>query len=145
MLTLRLGLPPSVQALFGAFTERWDGKGEPNGLGGEEIPLSVRIVHVARDATFHRMVGGVDAAVGVVRERAGGAFDPGVVAALADEPGEILADDEGASVWDATLAAEPGGQLALTEDGSIARWPRWATSPISSRPGWPGTPPGWPS
>ena len=117
MLTLRLGLPPSVQALFGAFTERWDGKGEPNGLGGEEIPLSVRIVHVARDATFHRMVGGVDAAVGVIRERAGGAFDPGVVAALADGAGEILADDEGATVWDATLAAEPGGQLALTEDG----------------------------
>ena len=115
MLTVRLGLPPSVQALFAAFTERWDGKGEPNGLGGEEIPLSVRIVHVARDATFHRMIGGVDAAVGVVRERAGGAFDPGVVAALADGAEEILADDDGASVWDATLAAEPGGQLALTE------------------------------
>ena len=134
-----------MQALFGAFTERWDGKGEPNGLGGEEIPLSVRIVHVARDATFHRMVGGVDAAVGVVRERAGGAFDPGVVAALADEPGEILADDEGASVWDATLAAEPGGQLALTEDGDRSRAGRdgrlrrshLALAGRALRPGWP--------
>jgi HD-GYP domain-containing protein (c-di-GMP phosphodiesterase class II) len=115
MLTERLGLPASVQTLFAGFTARWDGKGVPAGVGGQDIPLPVRIVHVARDATFHRMLGGPEHAVAVVRERAGGAFDPAVVAALASAP-ELLAHDTGASVWDATLAAEPGRQLSLTGD-----------------------------
>jgi HD-GYP domain-containing protein (c-di-GMP phosphodiesterase class II)/DNA-binding CsgD family transcriptional regulator len=115
MLTERLGLPQSVQVLFAGFTERWDGKGLPAGTGGEDIPLPVRIVHVARDASFQRMLGGTEHAVAVVGERSGGAFDPAVVAELLDAP-ELLAQDTGASVWDATLAAEPGRQLSLTGD-----------------------------
>jgi HD-GYP domain-containing protein (c-di-GMP phosphodiesterase class II) len=112
MLTERLGLPPSVQALFAGFTERWDGKGMPSGTAGEDIPLPVRIVHVARDATFHRMLGGTEHAVAVVRERSGGAFDPAVVDALVDAP-QLLARDTEVSAWDAALAAEPGRWLSL--------------------------------
>ena len=48
MLTDRLGLPSSVRGLFVHLTERWDGKGEPAGLKGDETPLAVRIIHVAR-------------------------------------------------------------------------------------------------
>ncbi len=91
MLTERLGLPASVQALFAGFTERWDGKGQPGGVAGEAIPLPVRIVHVARDASFQRSLGGVEFAARVVGERAGGAFDPSVAALLADRPHELLA------------------------------------------------------
>jgi HD-GYP domain-containing protein (c-di-GMP phosphodiesterase class II) len=112
MLTERLGLPLTVQALFAGFTERWDGKGMPAGAGGPDIPLPVRIVHVARDATFHRMLGGTEHAVAVVRERAGGAFDPAVVGELAGAP-ELLAHDAGASAWDAALGAEPGPTSSL--------------------------------
>jgi HD-GYP domain-containing protein (c-di-GMP phosphodiesterase class II) len=107
MLTERLGLPRSVQALFSGFTERWDGKGMPAGAAGPDIPLPVRIVHVARDATFHHMLGGSEHAVAVVRERSGGAFDPAVAGALAESP-ELLAPGTGTSAWEATLAAEPG-------------------------------------
>ena len=60
MLSDRLGLPDSVQAQFAHFTERWDGKGDSSRAKGEEIPLSVRIAHVARDAAFQRMLGGDD-------------------------------------------------------------------------------------
>ena len=107
MLTDRLGLPAAVQALFAGFTERWDGKGEPGRREGEEIPLAVRIAHVARDAAFQRMLGGAEHAARVVRERPGGAFDPAVAAWLADDAGEILAlgarDRRGTDV----LACEP--------------------------------------
>jgi HD-GYP domain-containing protein (c-di-GMP phosphodiesterase class II) len=116
MLTERLGLPRGVQALFAGFTERWDGKGAPRAIGGEEIPLAVRIVHVARDATFHCMLGGPEYAAGVVRDRAGGAFDPAVAHALAGAAGELLAQDDAASPWDDVLAAEPGGELCLHGD-----------------------------
>ena len=62
---------------------------------------------MARDAAFQRMIGGVDHAARVVRERAGGAFDPAIAARLADEATEILALDDERSAWDDVLAAEP--------------------------------------
>lgn len=40
MLSDRLGMPASVRALFVHLAERWDGKGEPARLRGEEIPLA---------------------------------------------------------------------------------------------------------
>jgi HD-GYP domain-containing protein (c-di-GMP phosphodiesterase class II) len=107
MLTDRLGLPVAVRTLFGHLTERWDGAGEPGRLRGAEIPLPLRIIHVARDAAVQRAVGGEERAVRVVRERAGHAFDPEVVDVLVGEGAEILALDPEASVWDEALASEP--------------------------------------
>ena len=97
-------LPPSVPGLLAHLTERWDGKGPLRRAKGEEIPLPMRIVHVATDAAFQRLLGGVEHAARLVRERAGHAFDPEVAACLADEAEEILALDERASAWDEVLA-----------------------------------------
>jgi HD-GYP domain-containing protein (c-di-GMP phosphodiesterase class II) len=113
MLTDRLGLPASVRALFVNLTERWDGKGEPGHVKRDEIPLPVRIAHVARDAAFQRMLGGEELAAHVVRERAGHAFDPAIAMRLADEAVEILALDTNASAWEETLGCEPGHRLTL--------------------------------
>lgn len=113
MLTDRLGLPSSVSALFAHVGERWDGEGQPGLAKGEEIPLPVRIVHVARDAAFQRMLGGEEFAARVVRERAGGAFDPNMAAKLSQEAAEILALDDESSAWEETLACEPLPRLRL--------------------------------
>ena len=113
MLTDRLGLPASMQGLFAYLVERWDGKGLPGRARHEEIPLPVRIASVARDAAFQRLLGGPEFAAQVVRRRAGGAFDPAVVAPLADAGPELLALDADASVWEETLACEPGPRLTL--------------------------------
>jgi HD-GYP domain-containing protein (c-di-GMP phosphodiesterase class II) len=107
MLTDRLGVPRSVGPLFGHVAERWDGKGQPGRAKEDEIPLPVRIVHVARDAAFQRMLGGDETAARVIRERAGHAFDPAIAALLADEAAGILALDADALAWDETLAFEP--------------------------------------
>ena len=114
MLAERLGLPPAVSTLFDRLTERWDGKGLLQRAAGEDIPLSLRIVHVARDAVFQRLVGGDAHAAAVVRERAGQAFDPAIANRFADAAEDILAAaDRGDSVWEATLAAEPEPRLGL--------------------------------
>ena len=113
MLTEQLGLPASVHGLFVHLTERWDGKGEPAGLSGEDVPLPLRIVHVARDAAFQRLVGGDDHAARVVRERAGHAFDPAIATHLAADAGPILAFDANTSAWDEVIAAEPEPRLML--------------------------------
>ncbi|MGH2528589.1 MAG: HD domain-containing phosphohydrolase [Actinomycetota bacterium] len=113
MLTDRLGLPPAVGALFAHSAERWDGHGQPGRARGDEIPLPMRIVHVARDAAFQRMLGGSEFAARTVRSRAGRAFDPSIAKQLADGAGEILAVEEETSAWDEVLACEPTPQLTL--------------------------------
>ena len=109
MLAERLGLPGAVSNLFAFLTERWDGEGVLGRAQGDAIPLPIRVVHVARDAAYQRLLGGDDHAARVVRERAGQAFDPGIANRLADRAGEIMADaDTPGSVWEVLLSAEPG-------------------------------------
>jgi hypothetical protein len=69
MLSDRLGLPPSVGPLFSHVAERWDGKRQPGQAKHDQIPLPVRITHVARDAAFQRMLGGGEFAARVIGER----------------------------------------------------------------------------
>jgi HD-GYP domain-containing protein (c-di-GMP phosphodiesterase class II) len=116
MLTDRLGLPGAVSGMFAHLTERWDGTGEPKRLRGVEIPLAMRIVHVATDAALQRLIGGADRAARVIRERAGHAFDPAIATLLAENAQDVLAFDEEASAWDEALALEPRPHLCLMGD-----------------------------
>src|SRR5437868_772881 len=71
----RLGLGKEVRdGLYQTF-ERWDGKGVPEGTKGEEVLLTARVVNIADVVeVFHRS-DGVEAAVGVARQRRGTQFD----------------------------------------------------------------------
>jgi HD-GYP domain-containing protein (c-di-GMP phosphodiesterase class II) len=113
MLADGVGLPSSIAGLLAHLTERWDGKGPLRRAKGEEIPLPMRIVHVAVDATFQRWLGGVERAARLASERAGGGLDPEVAACVADDAEEILALDPEASAWDEVLACEPEPRLTL--------------------------------
>ena len=113
MLAEGVGLPRSVQGLLAHLTERWDGKGPLGRAKGEAIPLPMRIVHVAVDATFQRLLGDDEHVVRIVRERAGHGFDPEVAACITEDAREILRLEEQASVWDETLACEPRPRLTL--------------------------------
>jgi HD-GYP domain-containing protein (c-di-GMP phosphodiesterase class II) len=120
MLADRVGAPPSVPALFAHVTERWDGQGPLRRAKGEQIPVPMRIVHVAMDAAFQRSLGGAEHAVRLVRERAGRAFDPQVAACIVEGGTEMLAFDETASTWDQVLALEPPPPMMLDGE-AIAR------------------------
>jgi diguanylate cyclase (GGDEF)-like protein/putative nucleotidyltransferase with HDIG domain len=65
--------------------ERWDGRGYPLGLKGDEIPLGARILGVAdyfdaltSERPYHKAVSH-DAALDLLKEERGKAFDPHVV------------------------------------------------------------------
>ena len=47
-----------MRGLLAYLIERWDGHGPLGRAKGEEIPLPMRIVHVAVDAAFQRLLGG---------------------------------------------------------------------------------------
>ena len=113
MLSRRLGLPAAVSTLFAHATDRWDGKGRGPRARGEAIPLPMRIVQVARDAAFQRLLGGDEYATRVVRSRSRAAFDPDVVGPFTGRAAEILAIDTSASVWAESLACEPRPRLLL--------------------------------
>src|SRR5215204_4245513 len=73
-----------------ALDEHWDGRGQPQGLRGEEIPLLGRILCLAQTAEIFHAEGGLRAVLGVARKRRGGWFDPALVDALRE-----LGDDVG--------------------------------------------------
>src|SRR5918992_1693837 len=121
MMAKRLGLPPEVYELFLLLTERWDGKGMLKRAKGEEVPLPLRIVGVARDAAYQRILGGDDHAVEVIRGRAGHAFEPRIAARLIEEAPEVMAAADGARpAGGAIPAAEPRPWLTL-EAGRVDR------------------------
>ena len=79
--------------------ERWDGRGYPHGLGGEEIPLGSRILFVAdaydamtSDRIYRDHVAHEDA-IAELERCAGTQFDPQVVAVFVNgvKPAEVLA------------------------------------------------------
>ena len=82
--------PRPVAPLVLAHHERWDGKGYPNGLAGEAIPLGARILAVADVFTAlqadrpHRPALPAQEALAVIRGCSGESFDPRVVDALTE-------------------------------------------------------------
>jgi HD-GYP domain-containing protein (c-di-GMP phosphodiesterase class II) len=112
----RLGLGDDVQQPLLHVFSRWDGKGLPKGTSGEQLPLAIRLVHIASIAEVYHRNDGVDAAVSVARERAGRQFDPRLVEAFADCAGDLLDELAEDSSWDVVIAAEPGLARPLTDD-----------------------------
>jgi diguanylate cyclase (GGDEF)-like protein/putative nucleotidyltransferase with HDIG domain len=77
--------PYPVAPLILSHHERWDGKGYPAGLKGEEIPLGARILSVVdyfdalmSERPYHKAMS-LDAAIGLLRQESSKALDPRVV------------------------------------------------------------------
>jgi diguanylate cyclase (GGDEF)-like protein/putative nucleotidyltransferase with HDIG domain len=77
--------PYPVAPLILSHHERWDGKGYPQGLKGEEIPLGARILSVVdyydaltSDRPYHKAMT-PEAAMALLQQEAGRALDPQVV------------------------------------------------------------------
>jgi diguanylate cyclase (GGDEF)-like protein/putative nucleotidyltransferase with HDIG domain len=81
----RVGFPYPVVPIVLYHHEQWDGRGYPEGLKGEEIPLTARILSVvdcfdsAREERPYRRGMTSDEACAMLRRGAGGHFDPQVV------------------------------------------------------------------
>jgi HD-GYP domain-containing protein (c-di-GMP phosphodiesterase class II) len=99
----------SVATLVRATSERYDGRGYPDGLIGEEIPLGARIIAVCvafAAMGAHRPYQPARTGADVVAELercAGSQFDPGVVAALVAE----LAEESAEFGVDPVASAQP--------------------------------------
>ena len=116
VLGARMGFSDQVQTALRHLWERWDGRGMPGELSGEQIPLAVRLMQVAQDADMAWHQGGSLLADGLLAERAGSGLDPGAVAAFLSLGEAVYAGLDAPSIWDAALLAEPGRQPVVSED-----------------------------
>lgn len=106
-LAKRLGLTVGVRkGLSGAF-EQWNGHGMPNGVGGDDIAVSARIVYIARDAEVLHREGGIDRLRAALRARTGAAYDPAIAGTFLNRADAVIESIETTSPWDAVLRREP--------------------------------------
>jgi HD-GYP domain-containing protein (c-di-GMP phosphodiesterase class II) len=108
MLAERLELGTAVAEALYQNLERWDGKGKPKGLSGDQIAIATRIAEVATQAVILP-----DPVEKTLQQRQGGWLDPQVVAVYDDT---LIADLEDLDVWQETLDAEPWPWCVVRED-----------------------------
>jgi diguanylate cyclase (GGDEF)-like protein len=129
--------PYPVAPLILCHHERWDGRGYPSGLRGEEIPLGARILSVidfydalVNDRPYHPAMSH-EAAVRLVQQESGKAFDPQVVSTFIELVPELPAMIAASSpslltprviegLWPQALAPAPGEQAHVLQDIALA-------------------------
>ena len=114
-LAARLGLAEPVRRALAHAYERWDGKGLPDGLAGDEVPAPMRVVTVARDVELWARQAGWPAALEVLGHRRGRAYDPAVVDAFM-AAGDVWLAAIGDDLCAQVLEVEPAPVLWIGVD-----------------------------
>jgi HD-GYP domain-containing protein (c-di-GMP phosphodiesterase class II) len=105
-----LDLGPSVQAALEYVFSRWDGRGFPDARG-DEIPLPMRLLHVARDISLFISAAGPDEARAVIERRTDAAYDPRLAGLAVRNFADLLADLDEARMWEQALESEPSPRI----------------------------------
>ncbi len=117
LLAERLGLGDGVRSgLWHAF-ERWDGRGVPNRVRGDGVDRSARVALVVYDLLVLQAAYGHQAAVALIAERAGGAYDPELATLVVDHADELVRSAYDGSAWDRVVDAAPDRDEVLTGPG----------------------------
>jgi HD-GYP domain-containing protein (c-di-GMP phosphodiesterase class II) len=106
-LARRLGLPAGVQRALGSETFRWDGFGAGKGFSRTDIPISARVVFLARDAEVLDRAGGVNRVRSALKARRGHAYDPAVAETMLKHMPGVMAAIQVVSPWEAAMQREP--------------------------------------
>jgi two-component system chemotaxis response regulator CheY len=106
--------PYPLGPVLEAVEERWDGRGRPRGLAGQQIPMASRVVAVARDYAVTLAAQGDDEgkALQILGTRSGAEHDPFVVDAFC----KVLRD----TAYVRRVEANRGGPRVAVVDGDAA-------------------------
>jgi HD-GYP domain-containing protein (c-di-GMP phosphodiesterase class II) len=123
LLATRLHLPDEVARALGHVTTRWDGKGIPADVEGEQISRPLRIVRVAHDLVAVAQARDLQAATEALGRRRGRGYDPQVVDAALAEPEVLLGAADVPDAWERVIAAEPEPVATISRAGleTVAR------------------------
>ena len=116
--------PYPVAPLIMSHHERWDGKGYPQGLAGENIPIGARILTVVdyydavtTERPYHKALN-YDSAIGLLKHEAGRALDPKLVPLFIDMLPSFIAE-LGASGMEVATAEPVPAQQGSTAVGLV--------------------------
>ncbi|MBZ5556420.1 MAG: diguanylate cyclase [Acidobacteriia bacterium] len=113
--------PYPVAPLILSHHERWDGRGYPQGLAGENIPVGARILTivdyydaVTTERPYHKALN-YESAVGLLKHEAGRALDPRLVPTFVDMLPALIAEMGTAAHAEEPAEASPvaGGSTAV--------------------------------
>ena len=99
----QLGLGAETRRALPHALERWDGKGGPAGLAGEQIERVMRVVQIANDAEVFWRGGGTPAVIEMLKVRRGREFDPTLVDICRDNADAIFADLDTVDAWSTVI------------------------------------------
>jgi diguanylate cyclase (GGDEF)-like protein/putative nucleotidyltransferase with HDIG domain len=122
----RVNFPYPVIPIVKHHHERWDGCGYPDGLKGEQIPITARIMSVVdcfdsvrEDRPFRPGMGRGEA-IKLLRKGAGTHFDPNLVNLFIDNIAQFEIEIAARGLDQQIHISNPGGPIAQAED-EIAR------------------------
>lgn len=116
-LSERLDLPADVGEALACSYERWDGKGWPGKVAGDDAPVASRIVQLAEYVEVAYRSGGMTAAKELAARRSGSQFDPKLVQTLCDHAAEIFDGLADVGTWQSVIDAEPTLTVVLSGSG----------------------------
>jgi HD-GYP domain-containing protein (c-di-GMP phosphodiesterase class II) len=130
----KLGFSEATAEAIRALDEHWDGRGQPLGLRGTEIPLAARILCLAQTVEVFHAARGVRAAYRVARHRSGEWFDPRLVVAL----GSFRSD---AGFWDSlsdpdVSAVEPADRVLTADEDRLDQIAEGFAAVIDAKSPW---------
>ena len=111
----RLRLPEAVGHAIYCSYEWWNGKGVPNGLAGEDIPMGARLALLSSTAALLESTADAERAVAVIRGGRGKLFDPALVDAFVPRVDELLGEVAASDPQELVLEAEPRPVLSVPE------------------------------
>jgi HD-GYP domain-containing protein (c-di-GMP phosphodiesterase class II) len=107
MLLERLDFGPDVREALACTFECWNGKGHPNHVAGDAIPLPMRVVHVSQHMEAIGRRFSPERALEAVRERRGETYDPAIADVFLEHGREWFERLGETEPWDAVLDLEP--------------------------------------
>jgi HD-GYP domain-containing protein (c-di-GMP phosphodiesterase class II) len=110
----QLELADSVLVSLGSAYERWDGKGWPGNLEGEEVPLASRVAQAAEFIEVAHRLRGIEGARRLARDWRGRQFDPAISDLLDRDCETVLAGLDSVATWEAVVEAEPALAVVLS-------------------------------
>src|SRR4051812_35339465 len=110
-----LGLGSEIEAALEYVFARWDGRGFP-AVAGDEIPLPMRLLHVARDVSLFLTAAGPDEARGVIERRAGAAYEPRLAELCVRNFDELLDELDDSRTWEQAIDSEPPPLRWIADD-----------------------------
>jgi HD-GYP domain-containing protein (c-di-GMP phosphodiesterase class II)/DNA-binding CsgD family transcriptional regulator len=110
----RLQLPQAVQRSIYHAYEWWNGRGVPDGLGRDRIPLGARLAALTTTAMVFHTAGGTDVAVAAVARQRGSVLDPDLVDHFHADAERLLREVARGDPGQLVLEAEPPPVAAVS-------------------------------